>query len=269
MNTAQRCLTTRQQCCHAFIVSCCSISRKARHAATRRQRQRAAVVQLAGLSSEQGPENPWSFGFQTNERYLQWDQSAQIALVKIWLAEKLQLPQPQVEERLGELGNLLPDLVGKMERARADILYELLKDPTATAQRLLALREVLPRCNVSALVAGYPTLMLGMKVLHCCRPCALLAADYSLWALLMQIEEVQQQVRQMRRKLPGVDVDALIAQEPMLLRADLPRLMSELARLLPNADPVKFISSNPQMVLGMDAAGMPSTLEIEGMPSTW
>eukprot|EP00879_Flechtneria_rotunda_P012062 GHRR01012597.1.p1 GENE.GHRR01012597.1~~GHRR01012597.1.p1 ORF type:complete len:247 (+),score=66.60 GHRR01012597.1:27-767(+) len=246
MNTAQRCLTTRQQCCHAFIVSCCSISRKARHAATRRQRQRAAVVQLAGLSSEQGPENPWSFGFQTNERYLQWDQSAQIALVKIWLAEKLQLPQPQVEERLGELGNLLPDLVGKMERARADILYELLKDPTATAQRLLALREVLPRCNVSALVAGYPTLMLGMK-----------------------IEEVQQQVRQMRRKLPGVDVDALIAQEPMLLRADLPRLMSELARLLPNADPVKFISSNPQMVLGMDAAGMPSTLEIEGMPSTW
>eukprot|EP00879_Flechtneria_rotunda_P012201 GHRR01012742.1.p1 GENE.GHRR01012742.1~~GHRR01012742.1.p1 ORF type:complete len:182 (+),score=56.97 GHRR01012742.1:452-997(+) len=174
------------------------------------------------------------------------DQSAQIALVKIWLAEKLQLPQPQVEERLGELGNLLPDLVGKMERARADILYELLKDPTATAQRLLALREVLPRCNVSALVAGYPTLMLGMK-----------------------IEEVQQQVRQMRRKLPGVDVDALIAQEPMLLRADLPRLMSELARLLPNADPVKFISSNPQMVLGMDAAGMPSTLEIEGMPSTW
>eukprot|EP00879_Flechtneria_rotunda_P018998 GHRR01019945.1.p2 GENE.GHRR01019945.1~~GHRR01019945.1.p2 ORF type:complete len:165 (+),score=42.48 GHRR01019945.1:688-1182(+) len=113
------------------------------------------------------------------------------------------------------------------------------------------------------------TYMVCLQVLHCCRPCALLAADYSLWALLMQIEEVQQQVRQMRRKLPGVDVDALIAQEPMLLRADLPRLMSELARLLPNADPVKFISSNPQMVLGMDAAGMPSTLEIEGMPSTW
>jgi hypothetical protein len=71
---------------------------------------------------------------------------------------------PQVEERLAQLGNLLPDIVGKMDRARADVLYELLKDPAATAERLLALREVLPRCNVSALVAGHPKLMLGMTV---------------------------------------------------------------------------------------------------------
>lgn len=70
----------------------------------------------------------------------------------------------QVEEQLAELGNVLPDLVGKMDRARADVLYELLKDPTATAERLLALRELLPHCNVSALVAGHPKLMLGMTV---------------------------------------------------------------------------------------------------------
>lgn len=76
------------------------------------------------------------------------------------------VPHWQVEERLAELGNLLPDIVGKMDRARADVLYELLKDPTATAERLLALREVLPRCNVSALVAGHPKLMLGMTVSH-------------------------------------------------------------------------------------------------------
>jgi hypothetical protein len=71
---------------------------------------------------------------------------------------------PQVEERLAELANLLPDLVGKMERARADVLYELIRDQAATAERLLALRELLPRCNVSALVAGHPRLMLGMTV---------------------------------------------------------------------------------------------------------
>lgn len=70
----------------------------------------------------------------------------------------------QVEQRLAELGNLLPDITGKMDRARADVLYELLKDPQATADRLLALRELLPRCNVSALVAGHPKLMLGMTV---------------------------------------------------------------------------------------------------------
>lgn len=70
----------------------------------------------------------------------------------------------QVEERLEELGNLLPDITGKMGRARADVMYELLKDPAATAERLLALRELLPRCNVSALVAGHPKLLLGMTV---------------------------------------------------------------------------------------------------------
>lgn len=70
----------------------------------------------------------------------------------------------QVEAKLGELANLLPDIVGKLDRARADVLYELLKDTTATADRLLALRELMPRCNVSALVAGHPRLMLGMTV---------------------------------------------------------------------------------------------------------
>lgn len=193
-------------------------------------------------SSTALPPNPWSFGFQCNERYLDWDTSAQIALIKIWLANKMEITVPEVEERLNELANLLPDLVGKMERARADVLYELIKDQAATAERLLALRELLPRCNVSALVAGHPRLMLGMTV-----------------------PEVRQKVQELRAQLPGVDVDALISQEPMLLRADLPRLMSELARLMPNADPVRVIASDPQMVLEMDVAGMPSTLELEGV----
>jgi hypothetical protein len=56
-------------------------------------------------SSEQGssssssavlPPNPWSFGFQCNERYLDWDKSAQIALIKIWLAEKMKVTVPEV-----------------------------------------------------------------------------------------------------------------------------------------------------------------------------
>eukprot|EP00882_Tetradesmus_deserticola_P013619 GHRQ01014459.1.p1 GENE.GHRQ01014459.1~~GHRQ01014459.1.p1 ORF type:complete len:259 (+),score=67.76 GHRQ01014459.1:333-1109(+) len=193
-------------------------------------------------SSTALPPNPWSFGFQCNERYLDWDSSAQVALVKIWLAGKMDITVPEVEERLAELANLLPDLVSKMERARADILYELLRDQAATAARLVALCELLPRCNVSALVAGHPRLMLGMSV-----------------------PEISQKVHELRAKLPGVDVDALISQEPMLLRADLPRLMSELARLMPNADPVRLIAADPQMVLDMNVAGMPSTLELDGV----
>jgi hypothetical protein len=85
------------------------------------------------------------------------------------------------------------------------------------------------------------------------------------WTAGVQVPEIVQKVQELRAKLPGVDVDALISQEPMLLRADLPRLMSELTRLMPNADPVRLIASDPQMVLDMDVAGMPSTLELEGV----
>eukprot|EP00878_Enallax_costatus_P004861 GHUV01005115.1.p1 GENE.GHUV01005115.1~~GHUV01005115.1.p1 ORF type:complete len:246 (+),score=62.15 GHUV01005115.1:280-1017(+) len=209
--------------------------------------QRAARVRCAAgaakqLSSQQLPDTPWNFSFQCNERYLDWDKSAQIALIKIWLAEKMEITVPEVEAKLAELGNLLPDIVGKLDRAKADVLYELLRDSAATAERLMALRDLLPRCNVSALVAGHPRLMLGMTV-----------------------AEVRQKVQELRRWLPGVDVDALIMQEPMLLRADLPRLMSELARLMPGADPIRLIVSDPQMVLDMDVAGMPSTLELGGV----
>lgn len=83
--------------------------------------------------------------------------------------------------------------------------------------------------------------------------------------LRVQIPEVAQKVGELRQRLQGVDVDALIMQEPMLLKADLPRLMSELARLAPGADPVRLIASDPQMVLDMDVAGMPSTLEMDGV----
>lgn len=216
------------------------------YVSTCRCRRLTRVACAAGtakqLSSSKLPDNPWSFGFQCNERYLDWDTSAQIALIKIWLAEKMEITVPEVEAKLAELANLLPDIVGKLDRAKADVLYELLKDTTATAERLLTLRELLPRCNVSALVAGHPRLMLGMTV-----------------------ADVRQKVQELRHRLPGVDVDALIMQEPMLLRADLPRLMSELARLMPGADPVKLIVSDPQMVLDMDVAGMPSTLEMDGV----
>lgn len=122
------------------------------------------------------------------------------------------------------------------------MLLELLRDPGATAARLVALRELLPRANVSALVAGHPKLLLSLSV-----------------------EQVAAKLAELRALLgPAVDVEGLIEAEPMLLRADLPRLMSELARLAPGADPVRLIAANPQMVLDMDAAGMPSTLETDG-----
>ena len=55
-------------------------------------------------------------------------------------------------------------MVAKMERARADVLYQLLKDPGATAEWLLGVKAVLPKCNVSHMVTSHPQLMLSFTV---------------------------------------------------------------------------------------------------------
>lgn len=71
-------------------------------------------------------------------------------------------------------------------------------------------------------------------------------------------------MQELRERLPGVDVEGLIMSEPMLLKAELPRVLSELARIAPGRDPISLIANDPQVVLGMDVAGMPSTLELDG-----
>lgn len=122
------------------------------------------------------------------------------------------------------------------------MLLQLLQDQAATAARLMALREILPRANVSALVASAPVLMLSLSP-----------------------DDVRAKVADLRSRLPSVDVDALVEQEPMILRADLPRVMAELARLMPNADPVRLIAQDPTLVLDMETAGQPSTIEVDGV----
>jgi hypothetical protein len=70
----------------------------------------------------------------------------------------------QVQQKLEELGTLLPDMVGKLDKAQAKVLYQLVQDPAWTAQWLLGLRAALPRSNVSALVTAHPQLMLTFTV---------------------------------------------------------------------------------------------------------
>ena len=109
--------------------------------------------QGASRAHEERPP-PWSFGFQTNERYLKWDESAQRQLLKLHVAAKLdkvlpgcntacmfchcqcdQLSQSQevswVEDKLQELASIIPDLEGKMDRMKADIVMQLVSDTQA------------------------------------------------------------------------------------------------------------------------------------------
>ena len=51
-------------------------------------------------------------------------------------------------------------------------------------------------------------------------------------------------------------------KEPKLLAADLPALVAELRRLMPQMqDPLAYLAMHPRLVLDMQSAGMPSTID--------
>uniref|UniRef100_A0A7R9V7T0 Uncharacterized protein n=1 Tax=Chlamydomonas euryale TaxID=1486919 RepID=A0A7R9V7T0_9CHLO len=207
-----------------------------------------AAARGGGPSSDRLPsgedEVPWKFGFQMNERYLTWDDSAAIQLIKLVVAEKLNLEMVAVEARLADLALLLPDMVGKLERMRADILAQMLKDIPGLTNKLLVLREQLPGINISQLVARWPYIVLDFGA-----------------------EELVGRLLVMRQQLPGVRVEALIDQEPMLLKADIPTVLENIVRVLPKSNPVDVLVERPEMVLDMNSAGMLSALDVEGFPS--
>ena len=55
------------------------------------------------------------FGFQCNERYLNWDESAARQLIRIYAAEQLNTDLADIHKRLLELAAVCPDMVNKLE----------------------------------------------------------------------------------------------------------------------------------------------------------
>lgn len=189
---------------------------------------------------------PWSFGYQINERHLEWDEIAARQLVTHIISEKSGWELDEVEERLRELSTLVPDLVGKLERMRVDLLVILMADLPGLTLNLIALKELLPGVNVSDLVARWPYL--------------LLECDIRGGGLKARLEE-------MRRQLPGVRVELLVDQEPMMLKADIESVLQSIKRMVPQVDPIQLLCNQPQMVLDMNSSGMSSALDVEGFSS--
>ena len=84
----------------------------------------------------------WSFGFQCNERYLQWDGSAQARLVKLhcseklgWSVEQVCIPHPQRMHVLQELP----------QAAHQSALLRLLGVTLHRAKRISACAMALPQ----------------------------------------------------------------------------------------------------------------------------
>ncbi|KAK9818278.1 hypothetical protein WJX72_009990 [[Myrmecia] bisecta] len=204
-----------------------------------RQRRPACAASCSSKSVEAEERRPpWAFGFQTNERLLRWDDSAQLRLLMLHATQELHLDPELVEARVSELQRLLPDLMAKLQRMRANLFLQLLQDQDI-AGKLIRLRELLPGVNVSVVVARCPALLLE-------RDAAMLGTALG----------------RLRQQLPGVDVTALVEREPGLLLADVGALLAEVRRLMPSADPVQYLARNPHSVLDMQQAGLPSTMDL-------
>lgn len=184
---------------------------------------------------------PWMFGFQCNERYLDWDASAQRQLLKIVAADKLGVSEEELGERINQVGTLVPDLVGRLDVIRADLLVKLLEDVGMLSEKLVVLRNALPEVDISSLVAQFPYLV----------------ADNSAI-------EIQDRIDEMKEMLPGVDISALLMKEPRLFDADLKFVLEDIQRLMgKDTDPVALLVARPEMVLSMEQSGLTSAIDIE------
>ncbi|KAK9842509.1 hypothetical protein WJX81_003300 [Elliptochloris bilobata] len=160
-------------------------------------------------------------------------------MLKIYVARELDTDPGWVEEQLALLREMLPELLDRLELLKASLVLSLVSDTAGVAAKLVQLKGLLPLTDVPALVARHTGL------LH--RSPAAMAA--SLEAL--------------RAALGGdaARAEALVAQEPALLGADVDALLDEVRRLVPGQDPMNFLVANPGMVLSMAQAGLESAID--------
>ena len=146
------------------------------------------------------------------------------------------------------------------------------------AGKMLHLKEALPSMNVSHLVAGCPALLLSYDMsvleanlgkLRCASLAFCLSLIFPQACIMGQCAERSSGVQKYyavldcREAIGGrADVEKMIDREPMLLAADVGALLEEAQRLLPaGQDPAGFLAANPGILLNMQQAGLPSTID--------
>ena len=182
---------------------------------------------------------PWEFGFQLNERYLKWNDSAQAQLVKLVVQDKLQLSRAQLQMRLNELTVILPDLTERLDTLTVPLLSDLLRDPEEIANRVLLLKTLLPNLNLGHAVRRYPELVACHTE-----------------------SELQEHVDRLRDAFHGdaFQVGELLTKEPRCLKVDIDEVLKEVQRLMPDCpDPMELFKRDPGQFLSMEQMGLEST----------
>ena len=100
-------------------------------------------------------------------------------------ADTLDIGEAEMEVRLEQLAEVLPDIVPRMSTMKPEIIARLAANPQQLAEKLLQLKALLPEANAGQMIARRPSL-----------------------ALSEDLEgDVAERVAQLRELLPGAAVD--------------------------------------------------------------
>eukprot|EP00878_Enallax_costatus_P027132 GHUV01029183.1.p1 GENE.GHUV01029183.1~~GHUV01029183.1.p1 ORF type:complete len:231 (+),score=57.23 GHUV01029183.1:271-963(+) len=103
---------------------------------------------------------PWSVGWQMSERNIMWDDELKLRLIKRVASQELKITEAELEERIQQLTNLLPDLANRLVNFPAMRVAQLAANTDKVAARLLRLRQIFPKANASAMVGNRLSLLL-------------------------------------------------------------------------------------------------------------
>ena len=177
--------------------------------------------------SPSASQAPWELGYQMSEKNLAWNDDLKSRLLSRVAADRLQLSDEELEERLTTLTALLPDISSKLAYMHPDTLVRMLSTIETLPAQLMALKETFPDANVSKLALRAPELVLDMPP-----------------------DLVQSIAARLHELLPTLNIDKLVEENPSMLDVEeLQVAIAEAQRLMPSLDVVKSMGSDPQMIL--------------------
>ena len=143
---------------------------------------------------------------------------------------ELQVDEAHVRHKLELLQKLVPHLKPKLKTMKAGDMARLATTCEQIPQKMLTLREIFPRANLSRLVAAQPT------ILH------------------EDMASIRERARELKVLLETEDIDRTVELNPTFL--DLPQVrvaIEEIKRLMPKENPSVYLMMNPSMLFSTQA----------------
>ncbi|WIA10616.1 hypothetical protein OEZ85_010798 [Tetradesmus obliquus] len=180
-------------------------------------------------SSASTIQAPWNVSWQMSERNIMWSDDLKLRLIKRIASQELQVSEDELEDRLQQLYNLLPDLASRLVKAPPKRVAQLAASTEIIAERLLRLRDIFPQANTSNMVNNRLTLLLDDD-----------------------LDAVAAAAVRLRQLLPQIHVDRFVEGFPLVLDVDDFELALEDAkRIMPGMDITQMLRSNPDMILSL------------------